>query len=226
MITDYSQIQKLFAELDGRISGKIAVYMIGGGALMKREMKDQTKDIDIVVETEREYDTVLNAFAGMGFFSEIPDGSYGRLSIPGILKRGGTRVDLFCREVCGRFSLSENMKERSVRDDVRLKNIDLFVCSPEDIFLFKTMTEREGDYDDCVAIISNKNDFEWSVILNEAQEQSGRGKAVWITWIANRLEEFAERGMNIPVLNDMIRLADEYIAEWERDILSRNPDLK
>ena len=226
MISDYSQIQELFAELDGRISERVAVYMIGGGALMKRGLKTQTKDIDIIVGTEREYDAVLDAFVGMGFFSEIPGGHYGRLSIPGILKRDDFRVDLFCKEVCGRFSLSENMKERSTRSDTLSNNLDLFVCSPEDIFLFKTMTEREGDYDDCVAIIRDVKDFEWSVVLDEAQDQSGRGKAVWITWIANRLEEFAERGMNIPILGDIMRLSDGYIAEWERDILSRNPGLK
>ncbi|MDR2866376.1 MAG: hypothetical protein LBV13_03115 [Methanomassiliicoccaceae archaeon] len=116
------------------------------------------------------------------------------------------------------------MKERSARDDVPSKNIELFICSPEDIFLFKTMTDREGDHDDCVTIVKNKADFDWDIVLKEAQEQSGKGKAVWITWIANRLEEFAERGMNVPILDRMNKMADEYLVKWESSSSLEDPD--
>ena len=224
MITKYSQIQELFVELDGHISKKTAVYMIGGGALMKRNIKHHTKDIDIVVDSKPEFDRMQNAFMKAGFKPILPTKEYERLAISQIWVRDDFRVDVFCKMVCGCFSLSAGMKERSVRDDARLKNTDLYVCSPEDIFLFKTMTEREGDYDDCVSIIRRKDNIEWHVVLNEAQEQSKIGQAVWITWITNRLEEFAERGMIIPILDDMIKLADEHIEDWARGLLERNPD--
>jgi len=224
MITDYSQIQKLFVELDGHIFERTAVYMIGGGALMKRKMKPKTKDIDIVVDSKPEFDRMQDAFRAAGFKPTLPTKEYERLALSQIWVRDDFRVDIFCKMVCGRFSLSEGMKRRSVRDNIRSKNIDLFVCSPEDIFLFKTMTDREGDYDDCSSVVKIMVDFEWSVVLNEAKEQSKDGQAVWITWITNRLEEFAERKMDVPILADMIKLADEYIAEWERGLLERNPE--
>jgi len=224
MITEYSQIQQLFAELDGHMRGTATVYMIGGGALMKRNMKAQTKDIDIVVDSKEEFFIMQNALCSAGFKATLPTEEYNRLTISQIMIRGEFRVDLFCKMVCGCFSLSDGMKERSVRDDILLKNTDLFVCSPEDIFLFKTMTERGGDYDDCANIIRKKDDIEWQVILNEARKQSKIGQAVWITWITNRLEEFAEKGMNIPILDEMIKLADEHIEEWARGLLERNPD--
>jgi hypothetical protein len=224
MITDYSQIQKLFVELDGYISKRTTVYLIGGGALMKRDLKTRTKDIDIVMDSKPEFDRMQDVFRKAGFKPILPTEEYERFTLSQIWVRDDFRVDVFCKMVCGCFSLSDGMKERSVRDDIRSKNLDLFVCSPEDIFLFKTMTEREGDYDDCLSIIINKKNFDWSVVLNEAQKQSKIGQAVWITWITNRLEEFVERGMNIPILDEMIKLADEYIAEWERGLLSRNPD--
>jgi len=224
MITDYTQIQGLFVELDGHMRGTATVYMIGGGALMKREMKSQTKDIDIVVDSKVEFDRMQDAFGAAGFRPTLPTKEYDRSALSQIWIRDDFRVDIFCKMVCGRFSLSEGMKERSVRDDIRSKNIDLFVCSPEDIFLFKTMTDREGDYDDCSSVVRSMTDFEWSVVLNEAQEQSKEGQAVWITWITNRLEEFAERKMDVPILADMIKLADRYIEEWERGLLERNSD--
>jgi hypothetical protein len=221
MITEYSQIQRLFVELDAHITKKAIIYMIGGGALMKRKMKSMTKDIDIVVDSETEFNNVQAALRKARFETILPTKGYERLELSQIFVRDDFRIDLFCRKVCGRFSLSENMKGRSDRDVIQTRSIELRVCSPEDIFLFKTMTERDGDLDDCSNIIKGKTDFKWSVVLDEAQVQSREGQAVWITWITNRLEEFAER-MDIPILDDMIGLADEYIAEWERDLLSRN----
>jgi len=191
---------------------------------MKRKMKPETKDIDVVVDSKAEFDRMQDAFRKAGFRPTLPTKEYDRLALLQIWVRGDFRVDIFCKMVCSRFSLSKGMKERSVRDNIRAKNIGLYVCSPEDIFLFKTMTEREGDYDDCVRIIANKDDFKWQIALNEAREQSRLGQAVWITWITNRLEEFAERGMDIPILDEMIKLADGYIAEWGRGLLERNPD--
>jgi len=225
MITKYSEIQDLFVELDTFLSKKVTIYLIGGGALMKRKMKDKTKDIDIVVGSEAEFDRVHDALRAAGFEPTLPEKEYDRMALSQIMLKGDFRIDVFCKKVCGHFSLSENMKKRSTLDDIRTKNVELRVCSPEDIFLFKTMTERIGDFDDCSSILKGKIDFEWPIVLNEAQVQSKIGPAVWITWITNRLEEFEEMGLNIPILGEMIKLSDEYIAEWERDLLSRNPGM-
>jgi hypothetical protein len=216
MISEYSAIVGMFRELDDVIREPANIFMIGGGAMMKHGLKIMTKDIDIVVRTDREYDAVLDAFERLGFASDIPDGPYGRLSIPGILTRGDLRVDLFCREVCGKFSLSEGMASRASEERTGLKHISLRICSPSDIFLFKTMTEREGDEEDCANIIRDVADLDWSMILDEAVKQSEAGRSVWITWIAARLEHFAEKNLSIPILDEIVRLADKYIDEWMR----------
>ena len=183
--------------------------------MMKHRLKARTKDIDIVVRTDEEYDAVLDAFASLGFASDIPSGPYGRLSIPGILTRGALRVDLFCREVCGKFSLSDGMALRASDEKAGLDRISLKVCSPNDVFLFKTMTERDGDEDDCARIIREFK-LNWPMVLDEAVKQSETGRSVWITWIAARLEYFADKKLEIPILGEIVRLADEYIDGWMR----------
>jgi hypothetical protein len=213
MITDYSMVLEMFRELDAVIKEPVNIFMIGGGAMMRHGLKIRTKDIDIIVGTDEKYDAVLSAFTDLGFASDIPGGAYGRLSIPGILIRGDIRVDLFCKEVCGKFSLSEGMMMRASEEKTDLKNIHLKVCSPSDIFLFKTMTERDGDEEDCANIIRDANP-DWPMILDEAIKQSENGKPVWITWIAERLETFAEKNIDIPILDEIIGLADKYIEEW------------
>jgi hypothetical protein len=216
MISDYRAVRGLFQELDAVIAENVNVFMIGGGALMKRGLKLQTKDIDLVVENNEIYRIFLEAFTELGFVSEIPGKPYERLSVSQILTRGDLRADLFCKEVCGKFSLSEGMKSRALEEDMGLERISLNICSPEDIFLFKTMTERDGDEEDCANIIRDVADLDWQVILDEAIKQSKAGEAVWITWITYRLEQFAEKNIRIPILSDMVNLADKYAEEWMR----------
>jgi len=223
MITEFGEILSLFAEISKFVEDDVNVYLIGGGALMYHESKRLTKDIDIVVRTDSEYDAVRNAFTDLGFASDIPGGAYGRLSIPGILTRGVFRVDLFCKEVCGKFSLSEGMVKRA-RTVERFGRVALHVCSVEDILLFKCMTEREGDLDDCVSI-NRRHVVDWDVVLKEAKEQSRMGQDVWITWITVRLEDLEDAGIRVPIMKDMRDLSDKYIEKWEKGLISRNPGL-
>jgi hypothetical protein len=97
---------------------------------MKHGLKIRTKDIDIVVRNEDEYYSILKAFTDLGFASEIPGKPYERLRVTQILTRGDLRVDLFCREVCGKFSLSEGMRSRATEEKIGLKRVRLKVCSP------------------------------------------------------------------------------------------------
>jgi len=221
MITEFEQIRSMFIDISKSIKEDVNVYLIGGGALMYHKSKDLTKDIDIVVRTDKEYDAVRNAFANLGFASDIPEGAYGRLSIPGILTHGDFRVDLFCREVCGKFSLSEGMVKRA-RTIERFGTVALHACSVEDILLFKCMTERQGDLNDCVRI-NLGHVIDWDIVLNEAQEQSRTGQDVWITWITVRLEDLEDAGIRVPIMKDMRDLSDRYIEKWERSLISRNP---
>ncbi|MCL1984140.1 MAG: hypothetical protein FWG58_01920 [Methanomassiliicoccaceae archaeon] len=45
MINDFSQITSFFEELNGLLKRNTDVFLIGGGALMKYDLRDETKDI-------------------------------------------------------------------------------------------------------------------------------------------------------------------------------------
>jgi|GEM_PF-3291143 len=49
MITKFPMISDLFKELDEISSKEVHIFLIGGGALMKHNLKPYTKDIDIVL---------------------------------------------------------------------------------------------------------------------------------------------------------------------------------
>ena len=86
----------------------------------------------------------------------------------------------------------------------------------------QVITEREGDLQDCKAIITGTM-VDWMIFLNELEEQISTGEDVWITWIADRLWLLKEQaGLSVPVLDSVIRMADDFLERWESELLERN----
>src|SRR3989338_3438209 len=209
MITTFKEIEELFAEINNSMSKKVNVYIIGGAALLRRGMKAATKDIDLVVKTKNEFFEIQNALSKLKFISQNPGKEYAHMNLSQIFQRKDFRIDLFEKEVCGRFSLSKRMMKRA-ENAIKLSNLAVFLCSSEDIFLFKTMTEREGDITDCMGIAATQNP-NWNAILEELQSQIKQGKQdVWITWVGERLDILAERGLDIPIMDEVNKLREAY----------------
>ena len=144
MISEFKQIEKLFKEIDASLRKKVKIFVIGGAVLLQQGLKPATKDIDLVIETKEEFMILKNALNSINFTVKIPNIEYKNMNLNQIFIRDDFRIDLFQKEICGRFSISNGMMERAITF-IDLEKIKLNFCSNEDIFLFKTMTEREGD---------------------------------------------------------------------------------
>lgn len=215
MITTFKEIEKLFVELNNSMHKKTGIYVIGGAALLRRGMKAATKDIDLVIAAKDEFFGVQNALKKMGFRAQIPGREYVHLNLSQIYQREDFRIDVFEKEVCGRFSLSEDMMKRAEKI-IELNYLTVFLCSNEDILLFKTMTEREGDLTDCISIASTQTP-DWKVILEELKSQIKESKQdVWVTWVGERIDLLAERGVDIPIMDDVNKLREEYFERYEK----------
>lgn len=185
-------------------------------------LKYFTKDIDLVVRTEQEYNSCVEAMKRMGFRSIRPGAGYSRMNLSDMLEReDGYRIDIFNDRVCGKLRLSEGMVSRS-KERVRHEGVILSSCSMEDILIFKSITEREGDLQDCKAIITGTM-VDWMIFLKELEEQISTGEDVWIIWVADRLWILREEArLSIPVLDKIIEIADDYLDRWERSLAGRN----
>jgi hypothetical protein len=107
--------------------------------------------------------------------------------------------------------------ERRAKRVQKLDHIEVYLCSNEDIFVFKTFTERKGDLDDCISLA--KRGLRWNIILAELKHQiQTSGESVWITWIGERLDVLEERGINIPIMKEINRLRDAYFDNLEKNI--------
>jgi len=214
MISDFKQIESLFKEIDQHLKKKVHIYVIGGVVLLHQGLKPATKDIDLVILEKQDFIAFEQAVKTVRFESKIPTGAYKKMNLDQILIRDDFRIDAFHKTVCRRFSLSDGMRKRAKKLFV-LPNIDLYLCSNEDIFVFKTFTEREGDIQDCIALA--QRGLDWDIIHGELQSQINHsGEDVWITWVGERLDLLVERGLNIPIMDKIDKLRDTYFEELEK----------
>ena len=218
MITNFTQIELLFKEIDKVMHNKIKVYTIGGAVLLEQGLKVTTKDIDIVVATKNEFIELQHSVQKTGFKPQIPGKEYSRMNLSQLFQKGDFRIDLFEKKICGRFSLSKGMMERA-RKVISLDHIEVYLCSNEDVFLFKTMTDRDGDLTDCESIVSAAVD--WDIIINELKSQINKSKQdVWITWVGERLDILEDRGMVIPIMDELNTLRNKFFDDFEKRHLS------
>ena len=212
MIETKNEILDLFEELAQALTNPVNVYLIGGAAMMFYERKDQTKDIDIVLASSEEYTQFLAVLEKKGFAGRLPSREYTPCDLSQILVRDEYRLDVFERTVCKGFSLTPSMQNRAqcVFDDPRLK---VLTCSPTDIFLFKTFTERDGDIDDCKSLA--REEIDWSSFLEEIHTQIHQAQQpVWITYIGERLDLLKDV-VHIPVMKEIDKLRDDYYVSME-----------
>lgn len=215
MISDFNELTRLFGEIGNGLGKKVQFYVIGGAMLLYHGMKTATKDIDVIVGKESEYHMAKNALRKLNFTAKAPLFGYEKVDLSQIFVREDFRIDLFHRTVCKGFHLSDGMIRRAQKI-LELKHLSIFLCSPEDVLLFKTFTEREGDLADCLNIARQKK-IDWNTILEEVKDQiKTSGNPVWITWIGERLDLLEDKGLNIPIMKEINALREKYYAELEK----------
>lgn len=213
-VTKIEQIYDAFEKIDKSINKKINIYMIGGGVLLYYNLKKGTKDIDIIVNSKDEYNKLIKTLEKQDFKLEKPTREYVKLNLENILIKDNYRFDIFNKIVCNSLFLSENMIKRA-KLIKEYKNLKLFACSLEDILVFKSITDRDGDVDDCQSIARKKPN--WSIVFEEIKHQIEKsGNNVWITWFEERLNLLEDRNVIIPILKDIRKLSLEYYNQLEK----------
>ena len=219
MISEFNQIEELFNEINKVMHRKVTVFIIGGAVMLYQGLKPATKDIDIVVNTSEEFTELQKALIKLQFTPKIPGTEYKHMNLNQVFQREDFRIDIFQKEVCGKFSLSLEMMQRA-KTVIDFNHIKVVLSSNEDVFLFKTMTEREGDLEDCVSLA--QTGIEWDIIFSELKIQMKESKQnIWITWVGERLDLLEERGLTIPIMTEINKLKEAFFGEWEKTQLQQ-----
>jgi hypothetical protein len=185
---------------------KTSAYLIGGCAMTFMGRKVATKDIDIVFRSTADTKDFQSAMEKAGF-APIGNltGEYNNLGTFAILEdKKKMRFDIFDKQVCRALKISDGMVSRA-RHYKDFGNLSVNLMSPEDIFLFKGITEREGDLDDMRILAEMR--LEWKAIEKEclSQEKSGH----WAYMLGTKLMELkAKFGIDSPIIKILMDHAD------------------
>ena len=181
---------------------KIHMYMVGGGAMALRGEKDATKDIDLIVRSQVEAGELKSALESLGFDvnTRHPRECHALVDATILSSPTGLRADVFVGKVCNRLRLSEGMIRRAELVD-RWGEVTLFICSREDIFLLKSVTERSRDLDDMITLF--RKGLDRDIILGECDDQADPGgmrkSSVWEAFLLTKVEEMETRyGVDVP----------------------------
>jgi len=169
----FKELKKL---LDNALKMKIEVYLIGGGNMSLIRLKDATKDMDVILKKENEFAALKSALSECGY-KEKHLSLYERMGSRIVMENeDGFRWDI--------FMISRSAKKFD------FKNLNLFLLSKEDIFLFKGITERERDLEDMHTLFLQGLDFD--VMKKEIKWQSENSDTAWIAFLFQRLKKLQE----------------------------------
>jgi hypothetical protein len=206
----------MFQELSKITAVPTKVFVIGGAAMLYRGKKIQTKDIDIVVQSKKEFINLRKAFFKIGFKPTAPSAEYSLMNLSEILVKGDIRVDIFNDKVCGALHLSNDMVKRSEKI-LSLGAIEIYLCSAEDIFVFKSITTREGDKEDCLSLTEDA--INWDIVLKEIEYQIKKsGQDIWITRMNETLEELIDKQRAIPIIEQGRKETEKYYDKLEKEL--------
>ena len=197
-----SAIRQQFSELAALINDELTVYLIGGGALTLDDLKNATKDIDLIVRRKSELKQLWSVLRSAGY---EPQGElaeeYDELEAAFILEKNHRRFDVFHEQVAGVLYLSDPMISRS-RHLFTEDGLSVRMVSLNDIFLFKSVANREDDVDDMIRIAEGGIDDD--VIVEEVMTQlEFLGSDDFISSMKKKLDRLEDQGFEFDIHRDV-----------------------
>jgi len=177
-------LEKLFEEIDSKLKESCRVYVTGGANMVLKGLKISTKDIDVLV-SRKDFEKLLKALRLLGFSCEH-----------NICEREELRIDVFKERILSGYRLSKRMKQRAELF-WRGKNLEVYLLSLEDVFLFKSYAGRDVDVDDC-RLLATQN-LNWKAVLEECLEQQKAEKRLISLTLLDMLEELKKHGIVTPI---------------------------
>ena len=207
-------IEQELKKIDGNLPEPISLYIIGGGAMSFYDLKTSTKDIDVIVTSEKAATTLITALQKSGYKKiEQVTLIYRRMKTRAIIENNdGFRWDVFVNTVCGGLSLSDGMIARA-QPFKKLNNITISLVSPEDIFIFKAVTSRPRDREDMFVLFTHGLDM--TSIKQEIKQQAKLDESTaWLSFFFVGLDELVEEyHVIIPRYNEFLQMAENDMTE-------------
>lgn len=216
-------VKRELTRIDKTLLEKIKIYVTGGAVMALAGLKIGTKDIDVIVESDRAMNNLVSAlleerYSTVSGARLLPP--YEGLSAMVLENKQGFRWDIFLKIVARKLFLSSGMKKRATLM-FKGRRLIVYSLSKEDIFLLKGVTERDRDLDDMY--ILSRSGLSYDVIFKECKHQSRKSGRIWESALFGQCEDLRKKyDVEIPFLMKLRRLAEEKILQSK--ILERIQD--
>jgi len=173
----------LFLIIADKIKKDIECIALGGTAMMYKQYKTATKDIDLVFLSDEDRDCFIEAIKTQGYEEKTAllniypkEKRDLKKNLPSMFIRNDERFDLFVKKIF-KTSINERIISRSkeIREFREKKMLRIRILSDEDLILLKAITSRETDYYDIEKICKENPKIDWRIITTEAIEQAKKG---------------------------------------------------
>jgi hypothetical protein len=215
---DREYVTRELRNLGLRLERKTTVFVAGGAAMALMDLKEATKDIDVVLKTRKEVDSLLSGLHRLGYkdprrFVMV---SPARMGARAIRQNGdGFRWDIFEKVVANSLHFSPGMVERGRDWEVGRGKLVVRLLSKEDIFLLKSVTDREGDLEDMRVIAESS--VRWDRIVRECRWQAVHSKRIWENALCERLRDLRRKyGIASPIEKEVCSSAVRKILKLDR----------
>lgn len=203
-----------------QLETSVEAYLVGGGAMSLRNLKETTKDIDLVVTSESDLRRLMGTLEDLGY-EEVTDlgAEYDRLGVRHCVRNDdGCQFDVFNRQVADKLLFSDSMAERS-DDFLSTQYFSVGLVALEDIFLFKAVAERPDDIEDMATLVQTRLDFD--IIEREIAEQVELlGGERFVTIISESLERLDQNeGIQTPLDDVVPEYHERYLEGLELRLL-------
>jgi hypothetical protein len=225
MLSNNEDVYSIFQDLGKNLANSIQVFVIGGAAMQYYNLKDATKDIDIVCINQEERTELVESALKSGFKMAIPEQRHKNLDGLGrIAIKGPHTVDIFAGKITGSYKLTSEMRKRALSTRP-FGMLEAKYTSVEDIFIMKLVANRKNDIEDCAKIIMDGLDFDivYEEIKSQFHDSESIDYGVWITYIGQSLDELDELyHVDVPIADKIFALSKKYY-EWlekqQKDLL-------
>lgn len=208
-----------FARIGDGLDKELTVFLIGGGAMAFRDLKDATKDVDLVVQDDGTFQRFVDALEELGYEAvEEPDEEYDALGATAILENDdGCRFDIFHRQVADKLIFSNGMADRS-GSLIEEGDLEVRIASEEDIFLFKSVAGRTTDLEDMTTLVQTGLDQD--AVLDELHRQTELlDDRLFVTYVNETLIDLEEEyNVTTPILEAVDEIAKEVYLELEEEV--------
>lgn len=228
-------------KLDRELTEKLCVYLLGGAVMAIDDLKPGTKDIDVIVEDKKNYRILVSTLKKCGYYlmqDQDLTKEYQKLSATTLENLDKFRWEIFIKYVAKKLVLSDTMKRRAVRMySGRL--LTVFRLSKEDMFLMKSMTERDRDLEDMSLLA--KSGIDYNLVFDECKKQTEENTKgdIWEGSLNEKLLELeSQYRIFVPFRKRLEKIAEEkmlvadiigvlQVEDLDQEgILSKLPSLK